>query len=326
MHHYGADVYSRALDDRFEDRLGLTATFEREDDGVDNYLEPYFRPLASLSGQAATIVASCSYARGLEDGILAPYRIGLIGVNLTAEEQADYDLYDEQARTTQGTLIAHFGLPPNPFGEYMKAVSQLSEGNKGNPKGTALARRYLSAFTKRRALLAASERKLVALESLVPILRQDAWALIFTETIESAQAAARLLTKLGVATRAFSSNLTQQERKALLSDFRTRRVRALAAPRVLDEGIDLPDADIGIVVAASRSRRQMIQRMGRIIRPKSDGRLATFFILYVQSTSEDPQQGAHGGFLNEMNDTAQVVKYFRGLPDEDQLLQWYVPG
>ena len=56
----------------------------------------------------------------------------------------------------------------------------------------------------------------------------------------------------------------------------------------------MPDADLGIIVAASRQRRQMIQRMGRVLRPKNDGRLARFAVLYVQGTSEDPALGAHG--------------------------------
>jgi RNA polymerase primary sigma factor len=44
----------------------------------------------------------------------------------------------------------------------------------------------------------------------------------------------------------------------------------LSAPRILDEGIDVPAADLGIIVGASNSRRQMIQRTGRVLRTKDD--------------------------------------------------------
>ena len=44
----------------------------------------------------------------------------------------------------------------------------------------------------------------------------------------------------------------------------------------------------------------MIQRMGRVLRKKADGRLARFVIFYVQGTSEDPAQGAHEDFLGEI--------------------------
>ena len=108
-----------------------------------------------------------------------------------------------------------------------------------------------------------------------------------------------------------------------LEDFRTGRTRVLAAPKVLDEGIDVPEADVGIIVAASRSRRQMIQRMGRIIRPKTDGRSASFFVLYVRETAEDPKLGAHSSFLSEMNDNADEIEYFPSHINPQQLLHWY---
>jgi superfamily II DNA or RNA helicase len=84
----------------------------------------------------------------------------------------------------------------------------------------------------------------------------------------------------------------------VLSAFATRQLRALSAPLVLDEGIDVPEADLAIILAASRTRRQMIQRMGRILRRKRDGRLARLVILYVRGTSEDPATGAHEAFLD----------------------------
>ena len=73
---------------------------------------------------------------------------------------------------------------------------------------------------------------------------------------------------------------------------------------ILDEGVDLPAAHLGIILAASQSRRQMVQRMGRVLRRKADGRFARFVIAYVVGTSEDPGEGAHGAFLEDINDVA----------------------
>ena len=61
---------------------------------------------------------------------------------------------------------------------------------------------------------------------------------------------------------------------------------------------------LGIIVAASRTRRQMVQRMGRILRPKPDGGRASFVILYAENTSEDPRSGAHETFLEEATTVA----------------------
>ena len=59
----------------------------------------------------------------------------------------------------------------------------------------------------------------------------------------------------------------------------------------------MPNIDCGIVLSASRGRRQMIQRLGRVIRKKPDGRSALFLVVFAKDTVEDPQQGAHEGFI-----------------------------
>lgn len=84
----------------------------------------------------------------------------------------------------------------------------------------------------------------------------------------------------------------------------------MTAPQVLDEGIDVPAADLGIVLGASHSRRQMIQRMGRVLRRKPDGRPARFAIVFVEGTTEDPALGAHGAFLDEVTAVADEVVTF----------------
>ena len=80
---------------------------------------------------------------------------------------------------------------------------------------------------------------------------------------------------------------------------------------MLDEGVDVPAADLAVILAASRSRRQMIQRMGRVLRRKPDGRAARFIIVYARGTVEDPALGAHEGFLDEITPVAAAVHHRR---------------
>jgi superfamily II DNA or RNA helicase len=72
----------------------------------------------------------------------------------------------------------------------------------------------------------------------------------------------------------------------------------VTAPQVLDEGVDVPAADLAVILASSRSRRQMIQRMGRVLRRKPERTLARFVIVHVEGTVEDPSCGAHETFLD----------------------------
>ena len=76
----------------------------------------------------------------------------------------------------------------------------------------------------------------------------------------------------------------------------------------MEEWVDVPDADLAVIVAASKQRRQMIQRMGRVLRRKSDGRDAEFAILFVEMTDEDPRLGAHATFVEELMAVAQSSK------------------
>jgi superfamily II DNA or RNA helicase len=92
--------------------------------------------------------------------------------------------------------------------------------------------------------------------------------------------------------------------------FGSGHLQVVVAPKVLDEGVDVPEADLAVIVAASKTRRQMIQRMGRVLRVKQDGRLARFALLYVEGTSEDPDLGAHAEFVDEITDVADKVDTF----------------
>jgi len=324
VHRYGADEYAKALDNAFKERLGLTATYEREDNGVERHLTPYFSPQAYSEVVGSEVVASCGYARGLADGILAHFRVGFVGVSLTSVEQRTYEEFDAQVKRTRASLIYEYNCPKEPFGEFMKVVTQFSEGDNGDAQATRIARQYLHAFNKRRSLLADSERKVSALEMLSPVLALAKRALVFTETINSAKRSAEALRERGVSALDYTSELDRDGRRERLSCFRSGIIKVLAAPRMLDEGIDVPEADVGVIVAASRSRRQMIQRMGRIIRPKADDQPATFVVLYVRGTSEDPELGAHGVFLSEMMDNADDVQVFPASVDASQLLTWHL--
>lgn len=97
----------------------------------------------------------------------------------------------------------------------------------------------------------------------------------------------------------------------MLSRFAAGALNVVSAPQILDEGVDVPAADTAVILAASRSRRQMIQRMGRILRPKPDGRSAHFVVVFVEGTIEDPALGAHERFLEEISELADAVRTVR---------------
>src|SRR5574337_953738 len=58
------------------------------------------------------------------------------------------------------------------------------------------------------------------------------------------------------------------ERRAVLDRFRAGRYTKLVTGRVLNEGVDVPDANVAIVASGSASMREYVQRLGRVLRPK----------------------------------------------------------
>lgn len=301
-HHYGAEKWSKALGDRFELRLGLTATFERDDGGLEKYLQRYFTETSY----------SLDYGEALADDIIAHFKVAFIRVELNQSERSVYDRLSEDIRRARSKLESA-GLQTEPFGEFLRAVKQLAEGkypSSGDYQLVTAARCYLRAFQDRCALLAGCESKRERIASLMTAINRAERTIVFTQTKEVAKQATRILTSHGISTEALDSDADPEERSARIAGFNDGDIAVLAAPRLLDEGVDVREADLAIVVAASRSRRQMIQRMGRILRKKKDGRLARFAVLCVSGTREDPKVDGHEGFLGMIEDHADDCRTF----------------
>ena len=76
-----------------------------------------------------------------------------------------------------------------------------------------------------------------------------------------------------------------KERSETLDRFRSGKYRAVVTSKVLDEGIDVPDADVGIILSGTGSSRAFIQRLGRILR-KKEGKEAVLYEIVSAETSE----------------------------------------
>ena len=84
----------------------------------------------------------------------------------------------------------------------------------------------------------------------------------------------------------FTCDIGRAERARTLGHFRDGRLRALVSAQVLNEGLDVPDAEVGVIVAGRLGKREHVQRVGRLLRPRLEKR-ATIYELVVRGTSEE---------------------------------------
>jgi RNA polymerase primary sigma factor len=276
-HRYAAPMFAEALETGYTWRLGLSATYERTDGEHLVRLAPFF----------GDIVFRLWYDRALADKIIAPFDVAMVGVELTASERDEYEALTETMAKATNPLEIYLHMARNPFAAFITAVAHLAESKIDSP-GPALARKYMAAMTGRQNLLAETPTKRMALAALNPAITDSGPTLVFTQTKKSALAAAQVCSAMGNPAATVMSGMSREDRATALGRFRDGTAKVLTAPRVLDEGIDVPEADLGIMVAASSSQRQLVQRLGRVIRKKADGRAGRFVVLYSRNTVEDP--------------------------------------
>ena len=236
-------------------RLGLTATPEREDDG-EEVMEQLIGP-----------VVFRAYIDELEGKVLAPYVTRRIRVELSESEQAEYQL----ARKTYTNFVRRHQIDfsdPDGWGRFIAMSARIPGG-----------REAFAAYLRQRQIARCGRAKLELVWKLLRNHRGER-ILVFTADNDAAyqMGEAFCLPVLTHKTKA-------AERRDMLERFRSGEYPVLLTSKVLNEGVDVPEASVGIVVSGSGSIREHVQRLGRILRAK-DGKQAVLYELVSEGTSE----------------------------------------
>lgn len=236
-------------------RIGLTATPER-DDGGDAVIKALVGP-----------IVYAAHIDELEGRVLAPYLTRRVKVELSPEEAAEYSA----ARKTYTDFIRAHRIDfreRDAWGRFI-ALCARRPGGRG----------VLDAYMRQRHIARCGKAKLDALWRIVCAHKGER-ALVFTADNQTAYEIGELLC-LPVLTHKTKAS----ERKDFLESFRNGDYPALVTSKVLNEGVDVPEASVGIVVSGSASTREHVQRLGRILRAR-DGKQATLYELVSEGTSE----------------------------------------
>ena len=256
-HHLPGESYSEIARGALAPfRLGLTATPERSD-GMQSMLpsligpEIYRREIKELSGN-----------------YLANYRAERKYVELTPEEEERYNRARDQYRRflfDQGiSLGGQYG-----WQNFIQASCRSTEG-----------RAAFQAYREQKRLALAAPAKLAKLEEL---LRDHANDRILIFTYDNA-------TVYEIARRFLIPAITHQtktrERRKILDCFHTGEYPIVVTSQVLNEGVDVPAANVGIILSGTGSVREHVQRLGRLLRKHGD-KQAILYEIVTRGTAEE---------------------------------------
>lgn len=241
-------------------RLGLTATYPDAQEQADSHW------------RIDDLIGAIVYQTKIDDLVgerLAEYRTERLRVELTPAERARYDAdYAIYAGYSQAQRL------PQTYGRFWLRELMRRGGRDPDARAALLARGRIL------RLLAGAEGKLDALAGL---LREYSGqqVLVFTESNEVVYRIARrhLIPALTHETHA-------AERKQILDGFQAGAYRAIVTSRVLNEGIDVPEAKVALVLGGTASAREYIQRLGRVLR-KVGSRQAILCEVIVRDTIDE---------------------------------------
>lgn len=275
-HRAGAPTFSNALVDAVPYRLGLSATPHRPFDptGTRRVLE-YFDGVAYR------------YALGeaVDEGHLADYTYHLHSVYLTDREQRTYDEINSFLNLTLAEVNARYPEAPSleELGELLGFLRSEDEED--------LAEELQQHLFARARIVKNAQGKVDVFDRLTRDADGDK-VLVFTEEIAFAERLATVAERNGIPTRVYHSEMDPRPRDRALARFRDAAEGTLVAVRALDEGLDVPDADVAVLAASSTSPRQHVQRRGRVLRPLQDGlKTAALHDFYVVGV-DDPYRVA----------------------------------
>jgi superfamily II DNA or RNA helicase len=256
-HHLPSEGYKYAAEFAIAPfRLGLSATPDRAD-GNDSMLE-------RLVGKFVYRLE----AQQLAGEYLADYIIERIEVDLSPTES---ELYRRE-RDVFRSFVRMKNIPFGSIDGWKTFVMHSARSEDG--------RRAMKAYRNSKKIALGTDAKLRVLQDLLVRHSRDK-VLIFTAENEMVY---RISNDYLVPAITHETNV--KERRFWLEAFNRGDVAALATSKVLNEGVNIPDASVAIILSGSGSSREHIQRLGRILR-KKENKQAVLYEVIARNTTEE---------------------------------------
>ncbi len=254
VHHFGSpgstllELFTAPL------RLGLTAT-----PGTDPVRLDRLRQLVG------PVVYQCHVSE-LVGSWLASLRLVTLTVALNTEERR---LYEAERAAFSEAYRNFFDRNPSANWQYFAATMQKSEAG----------RRAMAGWRRSRAMLGLIEGKRRLLAELL-LRHREQRSLIFSPDNTTAYRVARDFGVMPI-----TCDIDARERSEVLQLFAEGKLSCLVSARVLNEGFDVPSAEVGIILGGRQGSQEYVQRVGRLLRPAA-GKVAVVYELVGSDTFE----------------------------------------
>ncbi len=260
IHHLGArTALERLLPKMLEKEyvLGLSSVPEREDNAHEFFLREF------------PICYELTLGEALRRGYVSPIRLIKVPSKMRGEERSRYEALTRKIQEA-------FRFCGNDLTKWRSCYDPSRKKYVGQ--------QGIRAIMLRKKLLSNIEAKK---EQVLKIVRShsEERILLFSESIDSIEKIREHLIENGVPCETFHSRIEPSRKQEILDEW-GRSFQVLLSCRALEEGMDVKEVAVGILITNGASKRQYVQRLGRIIRPM-EGKEAKFYIVYSENTVEE---------------------------------------
>jgi superfamily II DNA or RNA helicase len=274
-HHAASKImYGEITRREFKYKIGLTATIERLDNDHHKLIQWFkYNTFSYDTGEA------------IDDGVINEFDFINIGINLDIRAREEYDGYTNSIKKI---LAENNGL------KHIRRVG-------GKPWFT-----FLGLLNKRKMLVNNYEKKFDVAKEICLKHKNDK-ILVFNQYNEQTNKMYWHLLDVGIVAATMHSNVEEKTKQQRLDDFRNDKLNILLTTKILDEGYNVPKTDVAVILASDSGSRQLIQRMGRVLRKKD--KTSSIYNVYCKDTFEE-------------NNVNKRIKFFKGLSSNYKDYYW----
>ena len=208
-------------------------------------------------------------------------------MSLTPTEQAEYKKVNN--------AFVYYKYQLGQFNAFDEAKRIMSDKN-AHPADKKSAVLFYRAIRERKKIVDFASNKVAVFQKLV-FDNMDSKILAFSGANDFTD---ELCASVHPLSATYHSKKTKKQREKALADFKSGAINVLCSTKALNQGFDIPDANMGIMCGITSKALPMIQRVGRLIRFQ-EGKVGEIYILYVKDSQEEKWLKNATKTLNNVN-------------------------